>query len=303
MGFLRRLSPIPCVDVLPYREWTNADGQQIREVGLIRRRVPRKEGGWTEGWALVGGRVYYNESLKDAIDRHVVDTLDTTVTWDASIDSHRYPTTVGEYFPSLRPGEAFDPRQHSIALSYVVDLGGPPRAVGEALEFRWFALDEIPGADIGFNQWTVVKRLLERISHVQPIDVSTMEKQEKERVEGLKNSREAQLNLIEVLEARRVHTETMMWQVPGFALAGKRVLLVGRVGCRDGALHTGSLGPGRSNSHGVRCSVDGQTRIPRTYIAGLATEVRVAGEPPSNACPSTPRTNGLCFWDKGTSVE
>jgi ADP-ribose pyrophosphatase YjhB (NUDIX family) len=146
----RQLVPISCVDVLPYRM---AKGL---EVGLIKRLVPTKTGDWTSGWALVGGRVYRGETLEVALRRHIETTLGPRVEWDPNVDWD-HPVVVGQYLPEPVEGSSFDPRQHSIAVTYAVTLDGSPKPQGEAEDFRWFPSDALPAdQEIGFDQARVV---------------------------------------------------------------------------------------------------------------------------------------------------
>lgn len=139
--------PIACVDFVPVDE-------ERSRYGLISRRSP-----YGTVWCHLGGRVLRDETVHDALQRHSVETLATRLHLDRdpqpayvfqwfSPDSHRHEE--GEY------GQ--DPRQHSIGLSYLVELAGTPHAQGEALEFRWFDKHETP------NQlWPGCQRLLERL--------------------------------------------------------------------------------------------------------------------------------------------
>ncbi|HYI46205.1 MAG TPA: DUF4916 domain-containing protein [Actinomycetota bacterium] len=153
----RQLVPISCVDVLPYRV---AHGL---EVGLIRRRVPAKNGSWTSGWALVGGRVYRGETLDVALRRHIETTLGPHIHWDPGVDWD-HPVAVGQYLLEPVEGSSFDPRQHSIAVTYAVVLEGSPEPQGEAEDFRWFLPDALPAdQEIGFDQARVVHAAIDAL--------------------------------------------------------------------------------------------------------------------------------------------
>jgi hypothetical protein len=57
----------------------------------------------------------------------------------------------------------FDPRQHAIGLTCVVEIIGIPVAHGEALEFNWFDINDIPGDnEIGFGQKSVINECVRR---------------------------------------------------------------------------------------------------------------------------------------------
>jgi len=66
-----------------------------------------------------------------------------------------------EYFTEPGLGEFCDPRKHAVSLTYsaACDVTGEPEPQGEAYEFRWFGLDQLPGLDFGFGQGEVVARV------------------------------------------------------------------------------------------------------------------------------------------------
>jgi ADP-ribose pyrophosphatase YjhB (NUDIX family) len=144
--------PIACVDVLPYRS-----DEGTTRVGMIRRDVPTPEG-WGEGWTLVGGRIGRGETIAKAIQRHVVETLGPEVLFDATVVEENRPLAIVQYFP--QPDETFlyDPRQHSVSLTYRLPLGGRVTAQGEAKDFAWFDLDDVPYDHIGFGQTEIIKQ-------------------------------------------------------------------------------------------------------------------------------------------------
>jgi ADP-ribose pyrophosphatase YjhB (NUDIX family) len=144
--------PILCVDVL-----LSPVGHP-RQVALIRRAT--YQGG--EGWCLVGGRVLRNEHLPAAVERHVVATLGPAVRIDRSTLELG---AVIEYFTKPDLGEFYDPRKHAVALTYAAscECTGEPEALGEALEFGWFKIDQLSGVNFGFGQGEAVARVLEKL--------------------------------------------------------------------------------------------------------------------------------------------
>jgi len=143
--------PIACVDLLLL---SCDEGPRI---GLILRETP----GGSRGWCLVGGAVLINESIESAIRRHLKVTLGKAVALRA--DTLRFSAVI-EYFSQLRMGEFHDPRKHAIALTYSAACVGTPRPAGEALDFSWFALDQLPAGDeFGFGQDRVVNRVLREL--------------------------------------------------------------------------------------------------------------------------------------------
>jgi len=144
--------PIACVDFVSFRV---TDGST--QVGLIRRRSP-----FGVVWCHLGGRVLRGETLKQALQRHAHDTL--TVELELGLDPQ--PAYVYQWFPpALSPtmGAPFgeDPRKHAIGLSYVVEMRGEPAPRNEAIDFAWFAVDDLP-ADIWPGSQHLVHRLLAR---------------------------------------------------------------------------------------------------------------------------------------------
>jgi ADP-ribose pyrophosphatase YjhB (NUDIX family) len=143
---IRARVPVLCVDVLlsPARE--------AQKVGLIKRGTPDGD-----KWWLVGGRVLRNEPLHAAVGRHVAATLGRAVRLDCAT---LVLADVIEYFTEPGIGPFRDPRKHSVALTYACECTGDPEPLGEALEFGWFDISELPDVDIGFGGVAVMGRVL-----------------------------------------------------------------------------------------------------------------------------------------------
>jgi ADP-ribose pyrophosphatase YjhB (NUDIX family) len=146
------------VDLLPVR----SNAASI-EAGLIRRH----DADGALGWNLVGGGIYRTESVGEAASRHLRASLGPMVTWDEP--DYNRPETVGEYLPFPRPGAAYDPRKHAIALTYLVVLGGEISPAGEALDFRWFRQPDLPLESMGFGQDLVLRRILPLDGKIDPV--------------------------------------------------------------------------------------------------------------------------------------
>lgn len=152
--FIRARVPILCVDFVPL----SYDRPPM--VGLIRRET--YHGG--QGWCLVGGAVLRDEPLLTAIERHLYATLGD----EAHVDiGALHLLDIIEYFTKPGLGQFHDPRKHSVAPTYFGQCGGLIQPCGEALEFRWFQLDELPMNQFGFGQEEVVKRLISRNAWVE----------------------------------------------------------------------------------------------------------------------------------------
>lgn len=147
--------PVVCVDALLVGEIGSE-----RRIGLIRRA----DGEGREGWAMIGGRVRRFESLREAVLRHVDETLDGDFQVGAfDIES---PGMVVQYFPNGSPGQFVDRAKHAVSSSYIVPVSGELAGSGarprsEALGFKWFRLDERPeSGDYVHGHGTVVERLI-----------------------------------------------------------------------------------------------------------------------------------------------
>lgn len=149
-ALVRRLVPIACVDALPYLP-------AERKVALARRAGP--EGG--RGWALIGGRVRRGETLEAALARHLRGSLGHEARWRRLPDLER-PVHVAEYFPEPPAGKRRDPRQHAVALGYVVEVqDAPPPPRGADEEASWVPIDDLPPADeILFDHASVIDVLV-----------------------------------------------------------------------------------------------------------------------------------------------
>ena len=125
--------PVPCVDLIPFR-----DNGGAREVGLIERDSP-----FGVRWCQIGGRLLLGETLRDGLLRHVAHAL---IGLEFELPADPQPDYVMQWFrdevPATRDGVEYghDPRVHAVAMCFAVDAGGDPVAVagGEALRFGWF---------------------------------------------------------------------------------------------------------------------------------------------------------------------
>lgn len=150
LAAVRQRVPILCVDMLPFR-----GARDARECLLI-RRLDRSD---SAGWAMIGGRVWIDEGLRDAAARHLRDALGDDAGWRTR-DWDR-PDLIGEYMRSELPGRPFDPVQHAVALTYTLEIEGDLELGGEALGAAWFSGANLPAdGDFVFGQGTVIRRLL-----------------------------------------------------------------------------------------------------------------------------------------------
>jgi ADP-ribose pyrophosphatase YjhB (NUDIX family) len=152
--FIQARVPILCVDVLL------SPNDDPRQVALIRRATPDGD-----RWCLIGGRVLRNEHLPAAVERHVEATLGHAVRVDRSTLELG---AVIEYFTERDMGDFYDPRKHAVALTYSAscECTGEPEALGEALEFGWFKIDQLSEVNFGFGQGEAVARVLSKLGRI-----------------------------------------------------------------------------------------------------------------------------------------
>jgi ADP-ribose pyrophosphatase YjhB (NUDIX family) len=131
---------------------------QITHVGLIHRDTPHQG----RRWCLVGGRLWRNESFAEAATRQIGETLGPGAQFHIHPDPQ--PAYVAQYFTHQRETGLLDPRQHAVAMVFVVPISGEIVAGGEACAFRWFASSELPPpAEWGFGQDRVAAACLDRL--------------------------------------------------------------------------------------------------------------------------------------------
>ncbi|NEG55160.1 NUDIX hydrolase family protein [Bifidobacterium platyrrhinorum] len=124
----RSQMPIAYVEIVPVR--TDEFGR-IAQVGSLLRVT---EDGSVER-AVISGRVLFHETLREAIARNVAKDLGDIAL--PVLPLNLQPFTVAEFFPTPGLSEYFDPRQHAIALCYVVPIAGDCRPQDETLDVEW----------------------------------------------------------------------------------------------------------------------------------------------------------------------
>ncbi|MBI1352608.1 MAG: DUF4916 domain-containing protein [Actinomycetales bacterium] len=124
----RQRLPIVYVDAVPVR---TDDRGQVTLIGLLLRAMP--DGSISR--AVVSGRVLYGERVRDALLRHLEKDLGTMAL--PRVGPSPQPFTVVEYFPSPEVTGFHDPRQHAVALAFVVPLDGDCAPSQEALDLVW----------------------------------------------------------------------------------------------------------------------------------------------------------------------
>src|SRR5690606_25456691 len=138
--------PILYVEAIPAR--LDSLGQ-LERVGLLLR------GSATTGTlarSFVSGRVLHGEPIRSALMRNLEKDLGPTAFPQLPADIA--PFTVAEYFPLPGVTPLYDPRQHAVALAYIVAVTGECDPRQDALELTWLTpedalspsiLDELEG--------------------------------------------------------------------------------------------------------------------------------------------------------------
>jgi ADP-ribose pyrophosphatase YjhB (NUDIX family) len=148
----RERLPIVYVEAVPVR----VDEQgAIKEVGLLLRVRP--DGSISH--SLVAGRVWYGERVRAALMRHLEKDLGPMAL--PQLPAAAAPLTVAEYFPDPEVSGFVDPRQHAVALVYVVPVTGECQPTQSALELRWFspsdALSDRVATDMSGGQHRLIR--------------------------------------------------------------------------------------------------------------------------------------------------
>jgi ADP-ribose pyrophosphatase YjhB (NUDIX family) len=130
---LRGRMPILYVDAVPVRV---DDTGIVTRIGLLLRIGA--DGAVSR--AVVSGRVFYHERVRDALLRHLEKDLGPVAL--PSLPVSPVPFTVAEYFPTPGVTPYHDPRQHAVSLAYIVPVRGDCRPRQDALDLEWFTPEE-----------------------------------------------------------------------------------------------------------------------------------------------------------------
>lgn len=125
--------PILYVEAVPVRV---DESGEVTSIGLLLRISP--DGTVTR--ALVSGRVLHHERIRDALLRHLEKDLGPVAL--PRVPPSLQPFTVAEYFPTPGITAYHDPRQHAVALAYIVPVTGDCRPRQDALDLVWFSPQE-----------------------------------------------------------------------------------------------------------------------------------------------------------------
>lgn len=150
---VRRRVPMVYVEAVPVR--VDHLGR-IEKVGLLLRA--QQDGSVSR--AVVSGRVLHNESLRDALWRHLSKDLGPEA--DPAIPPGVAPFTVAEYFSDATAGGFHDPRQHAVALGYIVPCSGECAPAQDALNLAWLSPAEATSTHIAQEMSAGHGRLVRR---------------------------------------------------------------------------------------------------------------------------------------------
>lgn len=136
---VRERVPLPYVEAVPVR--VDHLGR-VRKVGLLLRHVP--DGSISR--AIVSGRILYGETIREALWRHLSKDLGPEA--GPQLPPDPTPFTVVEYFPDPRRSGFTDPRQHSVALVFLVPIDGDCEPAQDALDIAWLSPREAVAPEV-----------------------------------------------------------------------------------------------------------------------------------------------------------
>lgn len=138
LDLIRRRTPMLYVEAVPVR--LDASGQ-VEQFGLLLRA--NAQGLITR--TFVSGRVFYGESIRSALVRHLEKDLGPMAL--PQLPATLQPFTVAEFSPIPFTG-LVDERQHAVALEYIVPVSGECIPRQDALEVTWVTPDEAKDPDL-----------------------------------------------------------------------------------------------------------------------------------------------------------
>jgi hypothetical protein len=131
--------PILYVEAVPVR--VDAFGT-VEHVGVLLRGDDT--GAMTR--SLVSGRVLHGESVRGALVRNLEKDLGPTAF--PQVPPSPVPFTVAEYLPIPGVSPLHDPRQHAVALVFVVPVAGDCQPRQDALELSWLTPEDAQRPDL-----------------------------------------------------------------------------------------------------------------------------------------------------------
>jgi ADP-ribose pyrophosphatase YjhB (NUDIX family) len=154
--------PMVYVEAVPVR--VDHLGRIVR-IGLLLR--PQPDGAITR--AVVSGRVLLGETVREALWRNLAKDLGPDA--DPQLPPVATPFTVVEYFPDPSRSGFHDPRQHAVALCFLVPIAGECQPSQDALDFSWLTPEEAIGPGVVSELSTGHERLVRRALAHAGVDV------------------------------------------------------------------------------------------------------------------------------------
>lgn len=158
LELVRAQMPVLYVEAVPVRV---DESGEVTSIGLLLRIGP--DG--TMSRTLVSGRVLHHERVRDALLRHLEKDLGPVAL--PRIPASLQPFTVAEYFPTQGITPYHDPRQHAVALAYIVPVSGDCRPRQDALDLVWFTPQEaaspVVQQDMPGGQGVLLKQALAHV--------------------------------------------------------------------------------------------------------------------------------------------
>lgn len=152
--------PILYVAAVPVRV---GDNGSVTGVGLLLRA---SESGMMER-EVVAGRVKYHERVRDALVRHLEKDLGPVAL--PSVPPSPVPFTIAEFFPTPGITPYHDPRQHAVALSFIVPVRGDCAPQQDALDLAWLTPEEASEtalqAEMGGGHGALLRQALAHLGH------------------------------------------------------------------------------------------------------------------------------------------
>ncbi|MBF1674611.1 MAG: DUF4916 domain-containing protein, partial [Scardovia wiggsiae] len=125
-----REMPVPYVIVVPVR---TDDLGRIRQVGTL--LCANDDNDVALKRTLISGRILYHESIRETIARNISKDLgDLTLSF---LPPTIQPFTVAQFFPTPGFSDYYDPRQHAVALCYIIPIDGDVKPQDETLDVEW----------------------------------------------------------------------------------------------------------------------------------------------------------------------
>lgn len=130
---IRGRMPLLYVQAVPVRV---DEAGMVTHIGLLMRAD--ESGDFNR--SVVSGRVLYHERIRDALLRHLEKDLGPVAL--PRIPASLQPFTVAEYFPTPGITPFHDPRQHAVAMAYIVPVTGDCQPRQDALDLVWLTPEE-----------------------------------------------------------------------------------------------------------------------------------------------------------------